>query len=94
MTVVAGLLKTWKKYDDFMRFISKIEKLSLYVLLLLQKVSKSDREVIARLRNCILALAASKIPLYDTTITYAYEESMKYEEVRNYYYLDAITYLL
>ncbi|XP_065224614.1 exosome complex component RRP4 [Planococcus citri] len=46
-----------------------------------EKIPKPDREVIARLRNCILALAASKIPLYDTTITYAYEESMKYEDL-------------
>ncbi|XKL61786.1 hypothetical protein PGB90_001619 [Kerria lacca] len=44
-----------------------------------QKVLKGDREVIARLRNCILALAASKIPLYSTSILYAYEESEKYQ---------------
>lgn len=39
----------------------------------------SEREVIARTRNCILALAQSKIMLYDTSIMYAYEESLKYE---------------
>ncbi|KAK6636815.1 Exosome complex component RRP4 [Polyplax serrata] len=42
------------------------------------KVSKSDRIVLGRLRNCILALANSKISLYDTSIMYAYEESQKY----------------
>lgn len=36
------------------------------------------RETIGRLRNCILALAQSKILLYDTSIIYAYEESIKY----------------
>lgn len=35
--------------------------------------------MIARTRNCILALAQGKIMLYDTSIMYAYEESLKYE---------------
>ncbi|KAL0276290.1 UNVERIFIED_CONTAM: hypothetical protein PYX00_003889 [Menopon gallinae] len=43
-----------------------------------QPVSKSDRIVLARLRNCILALANSKLSLYDSSILYAYEESQKY----------------
>ena len=42
-------------------------------------ISKEDREVIARLRNCIHALASCKMLLYDTSIMYAYEESMKYK---------------
>ena len=42
------------------------------------KVSKTDRIVLSRLRNCILALANSKMPLYDTSVMYAYEESQKY----------------
>ncbi|KAH8299860.1 hypothetical protein KR044_007103 [Drosophila immigrans] len=42
-------------------------------------VPRSEREVIARLRNCILALAKCKLMLYDTSIQYAYEESLKYE---------------
>ncbi|XP_030557824.1 exosome complex component RRP4 [Drosophila novamexicana] len=42
-------------------------------------VPRNDREVIARLRNCILALAKCKLMLYDTSIQYAYEESLKYE---------------
>lgn len=42
------------------------------------KVSKADRIVLGRLRNCILALANSKLSLYDTSIMYAYEESQKY----------------
>lgn len=37
-----------------------------------------EREAIGRLRNCILALAQSKMMLYDTSIHYAYEESLKY----------------
>ncbi|XP_058835516.1 exosome complex component RRP4 [Topomyia yanbarensis] len=44
-----------------------------------ESVSKQDREVISRLRNCVLALANCKMLLYDTSILYAYEESLKYE---------------
>ncbi|XP_055630527.1 exosome complex component RRP4 [Toxorhynchites rutilus septentrionalis] len=44
-----------------------------------ETVSKQDREVISRLKNCILALAHCKMLLYDTSILYAYEESLKYE---------------
>lgn len=32
----------------------------------------------ARVRNCILALAQSYMMLYDTSIIFAYEESLKY----------------
>ncbi|KFB44791.1 AGAP011211-PA-like protein [Anopheles sinensis] len=42
-------------------------------------VTKQDRETIARIRNCILALAHCKMMLYDTSILFAYEESLKYE---------------
>lgn len=42
------------------------------------QVSKGDRIVIGRLRNCVLALANSKMSLYDSSILYAYEESQKY----------------
>jgi hypothetical protein len=45
----------------------------------LQVVPRTDREVIARIRNCILALANCKMMLYDTSIFYAFEESQKYE---------------
>lgn len=44
-----------------------------------EPVPRADREVIARLKNCILALATCKMMLYDTSILYAFEESMKYE---------------
>ncbi|XP_062554734.1 exosome complex component RRP4 [Armigeres subalbatus] len=44
-----------------------------------EAISKQDRDVISRLRNCILALANCKMLLYDTSILYAYEESLKYE---------------
>lgn len=42
-------------------------------------ISKPERETIARLRNCIQALAQCKMMLYDTSILYAYEESLKYD---------------
>uniref|UniRef100_A0A2M4AUY3 Exosome complex component RRP4 n=1 Tax=Anopheles triannulatus TaxID=58253 RepID=A0A2M4AUY3_9DIPT len=42
-------------------------------------VTQEDRETVARLKNCILGLANCKMMLYDTSILYAYEESMKYE---------------
>lgn len=32
-----------------------------------------------RLRNCIVALAEQKVLLYDTTIQYTYDASLKYE---------------
>jgi len=44
----------------------------------LQPVPRSDREVMARLRNCCLALAARSLLLFDTSILHAYEASMKY----------------
>ncbi|KAK7502120.1 hypothetical protein BaRGS_00006484 [Batillaria attramentaria] len=42
-------------------------------------VSRNDREAIARLRNCVLALADHTMLLYDTCIMYAYEESLRFE---------------
>lgn len=39
-------------------------------------VKQEDYEVIARLRNCVLALADQKLPLYDTTILYTYDASL------------------
>lgn len=42
-------------------------------------IPRADREVIARLRNVILALASCKMMLYDTSVLYAFEESTKYE---------------
>lgn len=41
-------------------------------------VPRSERETIARIRNCVAALAHCRIMLYDTSILYAYEESLKY----------------
>jgi len=43
-----------------------------------QPVPRADREVIARLGNCILALADHKMMLYDTSILYTFEESLKF----------------
>lgn len=45
----------------------------------LSRVPQVDREVCARLRNCILILAESNIVLTDTSVTYAFEESSKYK---------------
>ncbi|KAJ2946564.1 hypothetical protein O0L34_g12618 [Tuta absoluta] len=49
----------------------------------LQPVSRSDRETMARVKNCIAALVASKMMLDDTSIMFAYEESLKYEHVKD-----------
>ncbi|XP_034048720.1 exosome complex component RRP4 [Thalassophryne amazonica] len=45
----------------------------------LEPVVLSDREVISRLRNCLLALAAHKVLLYDTSILYCYESSLLHQ---------------
>ena len=44
-----------------------------------QPVSLADREVISRLRNCLLALAAHKVLLYDTSVLYCYESSVQHQ---------------
>lgn len=49
----------------------------------LERIPRHEREVIARIKNCISALVASKMMLYDTSILYAFEESLKYEDVRD-----------
>lgn len=45
----------------------------------LEAISKSDREGIVRIKNCILALSSCYVMIYDTSIMLAYEESLKYE---------------
>lgn len=50
-------------------------------------VPRDDREMIARIRNVILALAHFKLQLCDTSITYAVEESIS----ANYTPRDLIT---
>ncbi|XP_034194334.1 nicotinamide amidase [Osmia lignaria lignaria] len=45
----------------------------------LSRIPQTIREVCARLRNCILILAQCNMQLTDTSVTYAYEESMKYK---------------
>lgn len=47
--------------------------------LFFQPVSLSDREVISRLRNCLLALAAHKVLMYDTSVLYCYESSLQHQ---------------
>jgi len=42
-------------------------------------VPTRDKEVTARLRNCILALADQNMMLYDTSVMYAYEASAHYQ---------------
>ena len=37
----------------------------------------SDRLTISRLRNCVAALAQSKIMIFETSILYAYEASLQ-----------------
>ncbi len=38
----------------------------------------ADREVVARLRNCVLALTESCVMLWDTTLNHAYEASLRH----------------
>ena len=38
----------------------------------------ADREVIARLHNCIVGMADQRMMLFDTSILYAFESSQKY----------------
>ncbi|KAG1957700.1 exosome complex component RRP4 [Pimephales promelas] len=45
----------------------------------LEPVSVADREVISRLRNCLLALAAHKVLLYDTSMLYCYEAALPHK---------------
>lgn len=45
----------------------------------LEQITRNDRETVARLRNCVVALANCKMMLFDTSVQYAYEESMKYQ---------------
>ncbi|XP_053551336.1 exosome complex component RRP4 [Bombina bombina] len=45
----------------------------------LEPISITDREVISRLRNCILALSTQKMLLYDTSILYCYEASLPHQ---------------
>ncbi|KAI2664170.1 Exosome complex component RRP4 [Labeo rohita] len=45
----------------------------------MEPVSLSDREVISRLRNCLLALSAHKVLLYDTSVLYCYEASLAHQ---------------
>ncbi|XP_026110693.1 exosome complex component RRP4 [Carassius auratus] len=45
----------------------------------MEPVSLADREVISRLRNCLLALAAHKVLLYDTSVLYCYEASLTHQ---------------
>lgn len=56
-----------------------VEATGGYAQNLTEKVSRADREVIVRLRNCILAMAQCKMMLFDTSVQYAFEESTKYE---------------
>ena len=62
---------------DFLKLIVHSQIIYLSVLFF-QPVSRADREVIARLRNCVLALAEHKMLLFDTSILYAYEASLKF----------------
>ena len=45
----------------------------------MQLVTKEERETIARLRNCIVALVQQRIMLFDTSIQYTYDASLKYK---------------
>ncbi len=44
-----------------------------------ESIKMEEREIIARLRNCILALAQQRILLFDTTVQYTYDASLKHQ---------------
>ena len=46
-------------------------------------VARETRETIARLRNCVVALAQEKVLLFDTTIQYTYDASLKFQVKKN-----------
>jgi exosome complex component RRP4 len=43
------------------------------------RINKSDRTAVARIRNCISTISKAWLPIFDTSVMYAYEASMKYE---------------
>ncbi|KAJ7307989.1 hypothetical protein JRQ81_008488 [Phrynocephalus forsythii] len=45
----------------------------------MEPVPLPDREIISRLRNCIVALVTQKLLLYDTSILYCYEASLPHQ---------------
>ncbi|XP_001507703.1 exosome complex component RRP4 [Ornithorhynchus anatinus] len=45
----------------------------------LEPIPMSDREVISRLRNCVVCLVSQKVMLYDTSILYCYEASLPHQ---------------
>ncbi|XP_045879565.1 exosome complex component RRP4 isoform X2 [Meles meles] len=45
----------------------------------LEPVPLADREVISRLRNCIVSLVTQRVMLYDTSILYCYEASLPHQ---------------
>uniref|UniRef100_A0A8D2DYZ5 Exosome component 2 n=1 Tax=Sciurus vulgaris TaxID=55149 RepID=A0A8D2DYZ5_SCIVU len=45
----------------------------------LEPVSLADREVISRLRNCVVSLVTQRMMLYDTSILYCYEASLSHQ---------------
>ncbi|XP_055456723.1 exosome complex component RRP4 isoform X2 [Psammomys obesus] len=45
----------------------------------LEPVALGDREVISRLRNCIVLLVTQRMMLYDTSILYCYEASLGHQ---------------
>ena len=51
---------------------------NLCALCVFQPVVRGDREVIARLRNCVKVMAEQHLMLYDTSILYTYEASEKF----------------
>ena len=45
----------------------------------LTMVPKNERLVLAKLRNCIMALATHGVMLWDTSLTYAYDSSIAFQ---------------
>ena len=62
-----------------MRFQTLSNESTADVTSKVEAINKEERETIARLRNCILALAQRKIMLFDTTVQYTYDASLRYQ---------------
>ncbi|EDO36519.1 predicted protein [Nematostella vectensis] len=44
----------------------------------ISEIRAADREMLARLRNCVVLLAHESILLFDSSLMYAYDESLKF----------------
>lgn len=78
----------WKKLllfsDRYILAVIGVVQIKPRLFFLFQPVSRADRETMSRVKNCIAALVASDVKLDATSINFAYEESLKYESVKEF----------